>query len=909
VQDRGALDNCQTLFYNCHGELLVLQGFMVCRVGLSWERTVRATPRLFTGRFVIRFLLLGCTAFPSAIGQIPRTQPGPNGRSDSRNLARTVAPARSLKIPKDFRVELVYSVPKDEQGSWINLSVAPNGRLIASDQNGSLYRITPSVPGGTADETKVEKLDLSLGGAHGLLYAFDSLYVMVNEPVEFGGVKPRPGLYRARSKDGGQTFEPPELLHEVKGRGEHGPHAILLGPDASSLYIVCGNETDLVAPLARSRVPMLWGEDRLLPVVAGYSGVRVPAGCVYKVDRDGRDWELWSAGLRNPFDAAFNRQGDLFSFDSDMEGDMNTPWYRPTRVCLVTSGSDFGFRDGSNNSPSRYIDTVPAVFDVGPASPTGMTFGYGARFPARYQEALFLCDWVYGKMYAVHLACDGSSYKAEAEEFLGGAPLPLTDVVVNPKDGALYFTVGGRFTQSGLYRVTYAGEDSTAPTTGGPASGPLHSLRRKLEAFHGRQDPKAVQIAWPCLDHADRSIRFAARVAVEHQELNQWEARALGETNPAAAINALLALVRVVGEDPLTHPRKASDAVPGVQKKASLLAALERIDWGMLSDRERCDLLRVYTVLFSHLGGPDRATRDRLIRLIDPRFPSESIELNADLCQLLVYLESPSVAEKALKLMDQAPSQEEQIEYAKSLRCLKSGWSLEQRKAYFAWYQTPAVFKGLPPFPRTMRQMQQDAVATLTRGEAQLLKPFLETKSPVTAPPGANPRRLVRQWNIDELAPVVERGLTRRNFDRGRRLFGEAQCFACHHFDNQGGSLAPDLTMISRRYSVRDLVEKVLDPSKAIGDQYRSVIIATTDGVLVSGRIVNYQGDTIMLVTNLLDPSGVVEVSASKVESIERSQVSMMPRGLLDTFKQDEILDLLAYLLSGGDRSQRMFLH
>src|SRR5262249_48619792 len=133
-------------------------------------------PRLSTGGVVMRLLLLWCTACPGAFAQFPRTQPGPNGRSVSRNPTPTAAPAHSLKIPGDFRVELVYSVPKDQRGSWINLCVDPEGRLIASDQNGPLYRITPSVPCGGADETKVEKLDLSLGGAHGLLYAFDSLY-------------------------------------------------------------------------------------------------------------------------------------------------------------------------------------------------------------------------------------------------------------------------------------------------------------------------------------------------------------------------------------------------------------------------------------------------------------------------------------------------------------------------------------------------------------------------------------------------------------------------------------------------------------------------------------------------------------------------------------------------------------
>jgi hypothetical protein len=184
----------------------------------------------------------------------------------------------------------------------------------------------------------------------------------------------------------------------------------------------------------------------------------------------------------------------------------------------------------------RLPPTIATLCDRGAGiQPVCHRLGYGARFPARYQDALFLCDWVYGKMYALHLAPDGRAYKAEAEEFLGGAPLPLTDVVVNPKDGALDFTVGGRLTQSGLYRVTYAGGESTASSQGGPAPGPLHALRRRLEAFHGRRDPEALKVAWPCLVHADRSIRFAARVAIKHQDLNQWEARALGD-HPMATV-------------------------------------------------------------------------------------------------------------------------------------------------------------------------------------------------------------------------------------------------------------------------------------------------------------------------------------------------------------------------------------
>jgi putative heme-binding domain-containing protein len=816
-------------------------------------------------------------------------------------------PAAALKVARDFKAELLYSVPKDRQGSWVNMTVDPKGRLIVSDQNGGLYRITPPPPGGKANDTRVEKLDVPLGGAHGLLYAFDSLYVMGNEGVSLGGVRPRNGLHRARSPDGGDTFEKPELLREIRGSGEHGAHGVVLGPDGQSLYVVCGNDTKPVTPLAGSRVPLLWGEDRLFPIVASDGGVKPPAGCVYKVDPDGKNWELWSVGYRNPFDLAFNRHGELFTYDSDMEWDMSTPWYRPTRVCLVTSGSELGFRDGSNNSPPRYPDTLPAIHDVGPGSPTGMTFGYGARFPARYQEALFLCDWSYGKLYALHLTPDGSAYKGDLEEFLDGAPLPVTDAVVNPKDGALYFVTGGRRTQSGLYRVRYVGKEPTAPSRGDDRGAPARALRHRLEAFHGRQDPGAVETAWPYLGHEDRFVRFAARVAVEHQDPKEWQDRALKETNPAAALNALLALVRAVGQDPVSHPRRAADPVPGVALKAPILEALDRLDWQKLSASQRGDLLRVYTVLFNRLGGPDPATRDRLVRRLGPRFPAEGCELNADLCQLLVYLEAPGVAGKALRLMAAAPTQEEQMDYALSLRVLKAGWTPARRREYFAWYHKAAGYKGGLTFRGTLGRMKQDAVAALTAREKEDLKAVLDEK-PAAEPAASKPRPFVRAWKLDELAPRVEAGLkTRRDFDRGRRLFGEARCFGCHRFDNEGGSQAPDLTVVSGRYGVRDILEKVLDPDRAISDQYAATVFNLTDGRVVTGRIVNYFGDTLSVMTNMLDPNSLVSVSARDVESQEKSKVSTMPKGLLDTLTEDEIVDLMAYLLSRGDPRGPMF--
>ena len=108
-------------------------------------------------------------------------------------------------------------------------------------------------------------------------------------------------------------------------------------------------------------------------------------------------------------------------------------------------------------------------------------------------------------------------------------------------------------------------------------------------------------------------------------------------------------------------------------------------------------------------------------------------------------------------------------------------------------------------------------------------------------------------------------------------MFAEANCFACHRFDGEGGSLGPDLTGASGRFSMRDLLETVVEPSKVISDQYAAVTITTTDGQIVTGRIMNLNGDGIMLNTSMLDPDAIKNLNRKKIETMETSKVSMMP--------------------------------
>jgi putative heme-binding domain-containing protein len=817
----------------------------------------------------------------------------------------------TMKVAKGFQVELLYSVPKDVEGSWVNLCVDPVGRLIVSDQYGALYRVTPPAVG-QKGETKVEKIPAKIGSAQGLLWAFDSLYVVVNAREKDRELS---GLYRVTSSKKDDTLDTVELLREFTGGGgEHGPHAVLLHPDGKRLTVVCGNQTKLTK-FDTTKVPPVWGEDHLLPRVPdgnGFmKGVLGPGGAMYNVSPDGKQWELFSVGYRNQYDAAYNAAGDLFTYDADMEWDFNTPWYRPTRVCLATSGSEFGWRNGAGKYPAYYLDNLPPVVNIGPGSPTGVCFGYGARFPRKYHDAFFICDWSYGKLYAVHLAPEGSAYKADVEEFVTGTPLPLTDVVINPHDGAMYFAIGGRKTKSGLYRVTYTAkldpnDDPFRPRRGDGPADAARETRLGIEKFHGVKNPEAVDKVWGSLADPDRYTRFAARVAIEHQDPKLWAEKALAEKDPAKAIPAILALARVSAPCPEHTKDKKVAGDPAL--RAKMLAALGGIDLAKLTDQQKIDLARTYQVVLNRFGQPTADERKETLAKFGPAFPTGHRFADAELLQVLVYLQDEATAAKGMKLLADAPTQEEQLEYVRALRMLKAGWTPELRKDYFLWFVKAANYKGGNSFAKFLALIKTDAVATLSDAEKVAFKDVIEANPAIVKLPPEPARPFVKAWKVADLAESLDAKLKGgRDYDRGRKMFASARCFACHRYDNEGGSNAPDLTGVAGRFSPRDLLESVLDPSKEVSDQYQAVEIRTLDERIVIGRIVNLNNDTVMVNTDMFNPGSTTNVDRKNIASMKPSKISMMPSGALDTFKEDEILDLMAYMLSRGDRNHAMF--
>ena len=464
-----------------------------------------------------------------------------------------------LTLPEGFHIEHLYSPGENDQGSWIAMTFDNKGRMITSDQYGALYRlvIPPIGSDTTKEKIKVEKLQIKIPGdtatvkigyAHGILYAFNSLYVVVNDEGDTS-LERKSGLYRVQDTNGDDQYDKITLLKSFHGDGEHGPHNVVLSPDGKSLYVIAGNFTEL-PKMNNYRLPANWKNDNLFPLIPDPNGfgndTPPPGGWIAKTDSLGKSWELISAGYRNPFDMAFNEDGELFTFDSDMEWDIGLPWYRPIRINHVTSGSDYGYRENDGKYSPSYPDNLPAVLNVGQGSPTNVLSAKNARFPEKYRRGIFTFDWSYGIIYHFDLLPVGSSYKAKAEEFISGSPLPLTDGGIGP-DGALYFLTGGRRIESDLYRVYYG--DNTLKNDSLPSNESAEvvndrKVRKQLEEFQGKPDTSAVRIAWPYLKDNDRFIRYAARIAVEHQPVNQWQQKALNETDPVTLTQAMIALAR-----------------------------------------------------------------------------------------------------------------------------------------------------------------------------------------------------------------------------------------------------------------------------------------------------------------------------------------------------------------------------
>ncbi|MEW6303752.1 MAG: hypothetical protein AB1705_09790, partial [Verrucomicrobiota bacterium] len=307
-------------------------------------------------------------------------------------------PGSFLLLP-GFQVELLRSAAPDED-SWVSMAIDPQGRIIIAKEKQGLLRVT--LPKGEG-ALRVETINDTLQECRGLLFAHDSLYVNANVSK---------GFFRLRDTNGDDQFDEVKQL-VITRAGGHGRNDLALGPD-NKIYFIHGDDVSLPDRTYKLPPPIF---TNLFP------GEKFTHGHLIRTDADAAHWELVSAGLRNPYGVDFNPDGEAFTYDADAEHDMGAPWYRPTRVRHLVSGADFGWRRVTGQWPPYYVDHIdepPLTVHIGKGSPTAVKFGTRSQFPPAYRRALFILDWTYGRIIAVHLAARGASYAGRAETFLRG---------------------------------------------------------------------------------------------------------------------------------------------------------------------------------------------------------------------------------------------------------------------------------------------------------------------------------------------------------------------------------------------------------------------------------------------------------------------------------------------------------
>lgn len=803
----------------------------------------------------------------------------------------------------DAPVLRLLQVPRS-LGSWVSLGVDAKGRLYAGAEGGGLYRVTPA--NALGGESKIERVPVKIGGAHGLLWFRDALYAVVNGKES--------GLYRISDTNGDDALDRVELLQALEGNGEHGPHSVVVAPDGEHLLVVCGNQTKL-PKLASSRVPTNWAEDRLLPRLEDphkyWEGISPPGGWVCLCDVDGKNWELICCGFRNPYDAAVMPNGEVIVFDADMEWDMGLPWYRPTRLLRVVSGADYGWRIGSAKWPADYPDSPRALRDIGPGSPTGMAAirwgGYSD------QASPIALDWTFGIVYCGERA------------WLTGAPLPVCDVAV--VGDRTYLVTGGRGLPSSVLRVPvghqeFSRVDSFGPAVDAPlqAREPAGTWERFVEtvktsdAFEApRGDPDEVSAA--------SANVAAARAALERVPVDAWRANALavGPGAPRRSLHGLLALARQGGVNDLQPTLDALGALP----------------FARLDHERRIAWLRVHALALMRLGPANDAQKALVAQRLMPLFPTGNEREDQDLAELLAYVDAPGLLDKlvpALTPMKPSPVPEwakvaqrgdvygdqyggviramvehmppiGQLAIADALRTVKHGWTLDQRRAYFTFLGAARKQKGGSSYDGFLKRMIDAAWATCSEAEQRELAELVG-KAKADAPKfvATPPKGPGKHWQLGDIDAVLREGLAGGDAARGRNLFHAASCASCHFFAGEGGNHGPDLTSLGNKFAARDVLESILAPSKVVSDQYAGKVLTKKDGSTLFGFAVKgHDGDTeVWEVMPAAADAQVVKVPVADVAKVEPSPLSPMPADLVDRLSAAELRDLLTFLLSRG---------
>ena len=552
-------------------------------------------------RRVVLTIAATCTAGIALVPALPVGQ-APN---QAQMVTQAVAGVKFSTLP-GFVIERVN--PPDKTDSYVALTFDSLGRLVVSKELDHPRLLLDTDNDGVYESEKI--ITDKVRNCQGLWFDGRAMYgscVHVQkaqeasstpQPAGRGANPNRPaGVFKMEDSNNDDVADTLEILGMAGGIQEHGPHAIRRRPDGGMAVIVGNNETiadealDLTSPVLQDK------DAQFLPNFPNF-GVSAREGAhsaIFDWSPESKKFHVFSGGNRNAYDFGYNLNGEAFLFDSDMEWDINMPWYREVRTAHQILYGNYGYRNGSGKYPAYYIDSLPPTRDVGRGSPVGVEFYTSYAYPREFFDNLFEADWSRGRLLYTALTPSGATYTARSDraEFVHGEPFNVTDVEVGP-DGMMYFTTGGRNTTGGLWRLRYKGTVPAAPDMTG-----ILAVVRQPQPFSSW--------GWAAIEKVKASMGANFGSELEKLARNKGAAamdrvRALyemqrhGAPPPAALLTALVT-------DAVADVRAAATYVAGVQGEAAKSVAA-----AALKDREPAVRRRAAEAVVRMGQSPDKAS-------------------------------------------------------------------------------------------------------------------------------------------------------------------------------------------------------------------------------------------------------------------------------------------------------------
>ena len=381
--------------------------------------------------------------------------------------------------------------------------------------------------------------------------------------------------------------------------------------------------------------------------------------------------------------------------------------------------------------------------------------------------------------------------------------------------------------------------------------------------------------------------------------------------------------------------------------KNAMLTALQGIGYDQLSESQQIDLTRAFELVIARMGMPDAGSKAAVIAYLNPHYPAKGgNELNRELIKVLSYLDAPQLPEKTIPMLasakdDNSSGQQtatnssdlimrnpqygmdiakmlaklpplQQTFYATALSQVKTGWTPALQDEYFKWYYRAFSFRGGHSFVGFIDSSRKAALKNVSKerfayfntisGDSIVGLSARNMDVGMKQPTGPG-----RNWKIDEAVAVVDSGISHRDFETGKAMYAASLCASCHTMKGEGGVAGPDLTQLGTRFSYKDMLESIIEPNKAISDQYGSTVFFLKEGGSIVGRMINQDDTKYVISQNPFDPKTTREIAKKDVIRTRVSEVSPMLPGLINRLNSEELKDLLAYLKSGGNQQDTIF--